>query len=208
MSPPPPHPSAIAPAAAADKPVELRDRIIAAATRLFADQGYSATSVRQVVEASGCTKPALYYYFDNKETLFREVIDIHITHINEVMQRWLLSGESVRQSTHAAMSYFVDYAEQRADVMRLLQRVELQAEESLPDTNLMATRELHLKILTELMTRGIRNGELRADIDAFDCALILAGTMSFHFELSLHDNAWQRERIHRTIDLIFDGIGK
>ena len=52
---------------------ELRTRILREATRLFAEKGYAATSVREVVEASGCTKPALYYYFKSKDALFLEV---------------------------------------------------------------------------------------------------------------------------------------
>ncbi|MEV4443833.1 TetR family transcriptional regulator, partial [Streptomyces sp. NPDC049577] len=38
-------------------------RLLAAATRLFADQGYDRTSVQEIVEAAGVTKGALYHYF-------------------------------------------------------------------------------------------------------------------------------------------------
>jgi AcrR family transcriptional regulator len=39
------------------------------AARLFATQGYEATSVRTIVEAAGVTKPTLYYHFGSKEGL-------------------------------------------------------------------------------------------------------------------------------------------
>lgn len=43
--------------------------IARAAARLFASRGYDATSVREIVEAAGVTKPTLYYYFRSKEAL-------------------------------------------------------------------------------------------------------------------------------------------
>jgi AcrR family transcriptional regulator len=39
------------------------------AARLFAERGYDATSVREIVEASGVTKPTLYYHFGSKQGL-------------------------------------------------------------------------------------------------------------------------------------------
>jgi AcrR family transcriptional regulator len=44
------------------------------AARLFATQGYDATSVREIVEEAGVAKPTLYYYFQNKEGLAKALI--------------------------------------------------------------------------------------------------------------------------------------
>ncbi|MFI9722504.1 TetR/AcrR family transcriptional regulator [Streptomyces sp. NPDC052396] len=48
-------------------------RLLAAATRLFADQGYDRTSVQEIVAAAGVTKGALYHYFGSKDDLLHEV---------------------------------------------------------------------------------------------------------------------------------------
>ena len=48
-------------------------RLLAAATRLFADRGYDRTSVQEIVEAAGVTKGALYHYFGSKEDLLQEI---------------------------------------------------------------------------------------------------------------------------------------
>jgi len=50
---------------------ETRARIIAAALQVFADEGYTRASTRQIAEAAGVTPPALQYYFDSKEGLHR-----------------------------------------------------------------------------------------------------------------------------------------
>jgi AcrR family transcriptional regulator len=53
-----------------------RDMIIEEAARLFIEQGYAATSVRQIAEAVGCTEAALYYHFkDGKRELLQAVVE-------------------------------------------------------------------------------------------------------------------------------------
>ncbi len=54
-------------------PQPVPQRLLAAATRLFADQGYEGTSVQEIVEAAGVTKGALYHYFGSKDDLLHEI---------------------------------------------------------------------------------------------------------------------------------------
>jgi hypothetical protein len=61
-------------------------------------------------------------------------------------------------------------------------------------------------MISRLIERGIERGELRSDIIPLDCALVLAGSLSFQFELALGMDRWDRDQIRRTIDLIFQGI--
>ncbi|MCH8856927.1 MAG: helix-turn-helix transcriptional regulator, partial [Proteobacteria bacterium] len=50
-----------------------REDILAAAARLFAEQGFSATSMNQVAEACGVAKPTLYHYFQDKQDLLAQI---------------------------------------------------------------------------------------------------------------------------------------
>jgi AcrR family transcriptional regulator len=50
---------------------ETRARIMAAALRVFAEEGYSRASTRHIAEVAGVTPPALQYYFDSKDGLHR-----------------------------------------------------------------------------------------------------------------------------------------
>ncbi|GAA1895550.1 TetR/AcrR family transcriptional regulator [Streptomyces sodiiphilus] len=49
------------------------ERLLATATRMFAERGYERTSVQEIVEAAGVTKGALYHYFGAKDDLLHEV---------------------------------------------------------------------------------------------------------------------------------------
>jgi AcrR family transcriptional regulator len=48
---------------------EAAAHIARVAARLFAERGYDATSVREIVEVAGVTKPTLYYHFGSKQGL-------------------------------------------------------------------------------------------------------------------------------------------
>jgi AcrR family transcriptional regulator len=56
----------------------IAERIARVAARLFAADGYDATSVRTIVEAAAVTKPTLYYYFSSKEALAQTLLTASI----------------------------------------------------------------------------------------------------------------------------------
>jgi TetR/AcrR family transcriptional regulator len=51
------------------------------AARLFAAQGYDATSVREIVEGAGVAKPTLYYYYRSKEGLAKALISVPLSNL-------------------------------------------------------------------------------------------------------------------------------
>jgi TetR/AcrR family transcriptional regulator len=55
-----------------------RARLLAAAIPVFADQGLEGTTIRQVGQAAGVNAALLYYYFENKHTLFVEAVRLVI----------------------------------------------------------------------------------------------------------------------------------
>lgn len=50
------------------------NRILETALDLFATRGYKGTSVREICEAAGITKPTLYYFYGSKEGVYRALV--------------------------------------------------------------------------------------------------------------------------------------
>jgi AcrR family transcriptional regulator len=65
--------AAVAPIARLTKAARTRRRILDAAARLFAEKGYSVTSLREIAEAADLKDGSLYYHFTSKEELVDEV---------------------------------------------------------------------------------------------------------------------------------------
>lgn len=57
--------------------METRDRILAAALRLFAQRGYEAVGVQEIAEAALTTKPPLYHHFGSKQGLLEALVAGH-----------------------------------------------------------------------------------------------------------------------------------
>ena len=53
---------------------EVQKKIIQAATRKFAKNGYQKTSMNEIVGAAGVSKGSLFYHFHSKEDLFFQVL--------------------------------------------------------------------------------------------------------------------------------------
>jgi AcrR family transcriptional regulator len=96
--------------------------ILAAATRLFASRGFDAASVREIAEAAGVAKPAIYYYFGNKEGLFDHLIEAGSSFIVERLKAINARpiGESARQCVEDAVWAFFEFAVQHSDLIRLI----------------------------------------------------------------------------------------
>ncbi len=66
--------------------------IARAAARLFASQGYDATSVREIVAAAGVTKPTLYYHFGSKAGLANALLNAPLSRLTNDL-RGVLDSE-------------------------------------------------------------------------------------------------------------------
>ena len=74
---------------------DQRDTILARAAELFANQGYTATSMNEVAEACGVSKPSLYHYVQDKQQLLVEIAAAHIARLEALV-------DEVAAETHGA----------------------------------------------------------------------------------------------------------
>jgi AcrR family transcriptional regulator len=64
-----------------------RERILGAAERLFAEDGYAGVSMPAIAKASGITAGAIYKHFDSKEDLFFEVVQRAVHAVRTAVDR-------------------------------------------------------------------------------------------------------------------------
>ena len=61
---------------------DQRGQILQRAAELFARSGYASTSMNQVAEACGFSKPTLYHYFRDKDALLVSICDEHVLRLH------------------------------------------------------------------------------------------------------------------------------
>jgi TetR/AcrR family transcriptional regulator len=92
-----------------------REQILDRAAELFARQGYSATSMNQVAEACGVSKPSLYHYVRDKDRLLVEIADAHVARLNALVAQVVEQGLAPEPRLRRLIEVFVDvYADSQA----------------------------------------------------------------------------------------------
>lgn len=59
-----------------ERAVRTRRAVLEAAATVFAEHGYTAATVADILKAAGVTKGALYFHFDSKEALAKGVLEV------------------------------------------------------------------------------------------------------------------------------------
>jgi AcrR family transcriptional regulator len=64
-----------------------REQLLDVALELFAEKGYHQTSMNEIAEAAGVTKPVLYQHFESKEQLYLQLLrDVSIQMADAVLK--------------------------------------------------------------------------------------------------------------------------
>ena len=71
---------------------QQRDAILAAAARLFAQQGYSSSTMNQVAAACGISKGTLYHYVRDKQDLLAQISTGHVQRLLLLVQTVAAQG--------------------------------------------------------------------------------------------------------------------
>ncbi|TVQ34081.1 MAG: TetR/AcrR family transcriptional regulator [Wenzhouxiangella sp.] len=76
---------------------DRRERLIGEAARLFREQGYERTSVRQLAEAVGILSGSVFHHFSSKEEILLEVMRSTIDHMIDSLREASESTSDVEQ---------------------------------------------------------------------------------------------------------------
>lgn len=98
---------------------DLRTEILAEATGLFVVHGYHGLSMRQIAEAVGVTKAALYYHFKDKETLFLAILDTYLEKVEELIHQVQAGSDTSRQCIRLLVQHILRQPAEQCAVIRL-----------------------------------------------------------------------------------------
>ncbi|GCL66371.1 hypothetical protein AQPW35_54520 [Rubrivivax pictus] len=114
MVPPPTRPSA-ATAPAGTEPDPARARLLRAGLRLFAHQGFAATTTRELAQVAGVNVAAISYYFGDKAGLYRAVFFEPLGEIADNIAHFAAFGLSLEDALRAYYAGFLEPLQQGED---------------------------------------------------------------------------------------------
>jgi len=152
-----------------------REQIVSIAASLFGEKGYDATSLRDIAEAAGITKAALYYHFPDKERLYE---DVAVARIGGLLEEVRAAVEKSDDPVEKVRLFLIASA-QRMDRDRLGWMASVNIFQSLDQSRrsaaIMEVRDDYECLLRDLIAEAIKQKRFRLVDPAVLGRLLLSG---------------------------------
>lgn len=160
----------------ARKSSDKRERILAAAVRVFAKNGFYTTRVADIARAAGVADGTIYLYFESKEallgSLYEDRIDRLLAYLRDELPKQRTAQERLRRVIRLQLGILEDERD-LAEVMTIILRQSnaLMKERAIP--KFMA----YLDAIADVILQGQRSGELRTDVSPHTVARAVFGAL-------------------------------
>jgi AcrR family transcriptional regulator len=157
-----------------------------AALKSFADRGYAATSVRQIVEAARVSKPALYYYFKDKAGLFGALVDQAHDERYRLMQEAAQRGNTLAEKLEEIAAAVFDFSVRNRELMRLAFATAFAASGEAPGQGKCREKgKRTFDFFQALIEAGQTSGELDRRFSVQELAMGIYGQLNSHVMVRL-----------------------
>ncbi|MDF2465265.1 MAG: transcriptional regulator, TetR family-like protein [Ramlibacter sp.] len=178
-----------APTLAADERLRDADRsqatILAAARDEFAEHGLGGARMDRIAERAGLNKRLIYYYFEDKEQLFRAVLEQAYLNIREEERKLHLLDLKPAEAVRRLVEFTWDYYLAHPEFLTLLNSANLHRARHLEESK--RAREMNsplIEMLAEILERGRKDGSFRGGVDPLQLYVSIAGLSYFYLSNS------------------------
>ncbi|HET6951297.1 MAG TPA: TetR/AcrR family transcriptional regulator [Acidimicrobiales bacterium] len=185
---------------------KMEQAIMAAAGELFDEKGFNQTSLQDIADALGMSRPSLYHYFDNREQILATGIE-PITQQRDALTQELrdAGGDPIERLTKLMLGLGTLVAEHPVWV-----RVLLRDAAALPDDSRERDRRSRLAYLDLLITAlrdGMDAGVVRPLDEQVTALIIIASLFSLQGQYAAATTDTRPDEITQlTVDIILHGL--
>ena len=161
---------------------DTEERLLDAALTLFAEKGYEAASVREIIEATGVTRPVLYYYCSSKEDLFKRLVHWKHDEAYRELGKVVREAKGCANRLRAIMRGSFAFCATDPRVPRLM--FQTQFGPTIPGLSefMAEVAKLRFLIVHQVMLEGLDAGKLEGG-DAASLSLIFCCIMDQHINV-------------------------
>jgi len=193
----------------ADQP-DARQLLLRAGLKHFANSGYAATSVQDIVDEAKLSKPALYYHFKDKAGLFQALVHEAHDARYELLREAAEGQTGIRAQLEAALVALFDYFRENRELMRISFATMFAAPGEVPEDAACTEKcERNFEFVHALIQRAQKNGELDRNFDSHELAYGFYGLVNFYLVGHLVCDECQPDKLtaRRILELFLTGAG-
>jgi len=159
---------------------DTKEKVFKAAVELFAEYGYEKTSMRMIAEKCEISKPAVYYYFPDKESLCNGLIEFGMDRAYQSLQKIAQKDEPVREKLiDVVMTRFQDIPE-IPSIRKFIAELFSGGLKCKIDMDLKRKFPKHRDGLEKIIREGIKQDIFRSDLNIRQFTYCLVGAMNIH----------------------------
>ena len=211
--------AAIRAATRAGKLPPTRERLLTAASRLFAERGYEGVAVDEVVDAAAANKRMVYHYFGNKDGLFVAVLERAFATLQQAEEDLFTPGVrrgDARDVLADLVALYFAFLQRHPEFVRLLLWENLQGGSRCLQAGPLVSRSPMLRHVKDLLAQGEAEGLFRPGIDPRYLLISLIGlclvyfsnryTLSHALAIDLAAPETIEQAIATTTKLLLEGV--
>jgi AcrR family transcriptional regulator len=189
---------------------DTRQQLLRAALKHFANSGYAATSVQDIVDDARLSKPALYYHFKDKAGLFQALV--HEAH-DERYRLLCAAAEGcagIAAQLEAMLATLFAYFRENRELMRISFATMFAAPGEVPeDADCAEKCERNFEFVHSVIKQAQKNGELDKHFDSLELAMGFYGQVNFYLVGHLVCGDCQPDQLtaRRIVELFLAGAG-
>lgn len=100
--------------------VERRQQLMEVALKLFSERGFRSTTMDDIADAAGVTKPLLYQHFNSKRDLYLELVDSFAQTVLDAIGKATAAAHGPRQQVEDGFAAYFHLLRERTAAFRLL----------------------------------------------------------------------------------------
>lgn len=183
-----------------------RERLLETAINMFADKGYAGTSVREIVEEAGVSKPVLYYYFQSKEGLFLAILEMAENLQTELLARVLESDGNILERLLLLYRRIYAGIDQNRDLYKMIYGLIYGPPQGAPDYDLTRFHRHMFEAVHQIYNAGIDSGEVKKNA-ADEASYLVLSLLDFCLHMDqVQPQFSDPQRPERLLRLAFQGI--
>lgn len=160
---------------------DSRTAILDAAERLFGQHGFASTTIKQIGAEAGVNSALMYYYFADKETLYRATLQRMIADLATGASSRIDTTDDPEQAIRAFVRFQVEFLLTRPHMPRLLVRELVDHEAAHAWDYIPQLTASTFARLCDLIRAGQRAGRFRNDLDPIFAAIHIVSLVAYAF---------------------------
>lgn len=138
---------------------QTRAKVLAAARRMFSEEGYEGATIRDIAAAAGMSTGAVFANFSDKSDLFREIMFNDLVELGELMREAATPARTVDEALLKVFMTGYGYYKSRLPLARAAFSVSWTADQG-QVLRCLAPAHAAVELMTELLNAGVERGEL------------------------------------------------